>query len=145
MDEYADIYYVDSPRNADNRDHRIVVAGPNGVPRTVPAPVNTRTVYVQPSAQPTPYAAPYPYGPQYASPYGTPVSSLFGRVSSGQLIDLAAQAFAALWPLPASPATTGDAATDTDNSILYMGALAQAAKRDELVRTLGHIVGRMVR
>jgi len=101
---------------------------------------------VQPSAQPQ-YAAPYPYGSPYpyGTPYGAPASSLLGRVSSGQLIDLAAQAFAALWPLPASPATTGDAATDTDNSILYMGALAQAAKRDELVRTLGHIVGRMVR
>ena len=65
-------------------------------------------------------------------------------MTAGQLVDLVAQIFAALMPLPAAPVATADAATDVGNLILYQGSLAQYAKRDEQVRTLGNLVTKLV-
>ena len=70
--------------------------------------------------------------------------SVFGRVTTGQLIDMVAQIFAALMPLPAAPTATQDSATDVGNLIVYQNALAQYAKRDEQVRTLGNLVTKLV-
>ncbi len=70
--------------------------------------------------------------------------SLFGRVTTGQMIDMVAQIFAALMPLPAAPTATSDAGTDVGNLILYQGSLAQYAKRDEQVRTLGNLITKLV-
>ena len=137
MDE-SDIYYVDN-RNADHRTPqgnqpwwrqmtpmRTVVAQPG-------------RVYTAPPAQPVVYGA-YPY-PTAQAPLA---SSLFGRMTTGQVVDLVAQIFAALMPLPAAPTATTDASTDVGNLILYQGALAQYAKRDEQVRTLGNLVTKLV-
>jgi hypothetical protein len=82
--------------------------------------------------------------PGYAMNQGPLGSSLLGRISTGQLIDLIAQVFAALNPLPAQPSVTNDAATDAGNLILYQGSLASYAKKDEQIRTLGHLVGKLV-
>jgi hypothetical protein len=39
---------------------------------------------------------------------------------------------------------TNDADTDSGNTILYQSALAQYAKRDEQVRTLGNLIVKLV-
>ena len=46
---------------------------------------------------------------------------------------------------PAAPVSTKDIATDVANGITYDTALAQHAKTDEQIRTIGHLVGRLVR
>jgi hypothetical protein len=79
----------------------------------------------------------------YAPP-PSPFGSLFGSLTTGQVIDMFAQLFAMLQPLPAAPTATADSATDIGNSILYQQALAAYAKRDEQVRTLGSIVSKLV-
>jgi len=148
MDE--DIYFIDT-RNA-TTDHR---TGGNSRPAggrpssavVVPGSGATRVYAAQPA-----YPAAYPYGQYpYGAPYGAPymqpqsaASTLLGRVSAGQLIDLVAQIFAALMPLPAAPTATSDAVTDVGNLITYQGALASYAKRDEQVRTLGNLVTKLV-
>jgi hypothetical protein len=134
MDETADIYYVDT-RNA-TTDHR---TGGGSRPAWNPAPPS-RTVYVPPR----PMA---PMAPQviYAQPAQPPaLATFFGKLTTGQVIELVAGLFAMLQPLPAAPVATRDASTDIGNLILYQGAIAQHAKRDEQVRTLGGLVGKVL-
>ncbi|HEY0254704.1 MAG TPA: hypothetical protein VGC41_24430 [Kofleriaceae bacterium] len=100
----------------------------------------TRVYHAQPQ-MPTYYAQPYQQ-PYMLPPSG--MSNLFGRVTAGQLVDLVAQIFAALLPLPSAPNTTSDTATDVQNLITYQSSLAQYAKRDEQVRTLGNLVTKLV-
>jgi hypothetical protein len=135
MDEY-EINIVDG-RNA---DHRTGGGGQQGFGgrRTTTVPV--RTVYTQPTGQPQMAYGPPGYGPQ-GQPWG---SSLFSRVTPGQVVDMVAQIFAALMPLPAAPVATADTPTDLNNVILYQTAIAQYAKRDEQVRTLGNLVMKLV-
>ncbi len=159
MTDYADIYFVDG-RNADHRtgQHappgRVMVGSPGHGVRTV------YTNPVQPYGQAQMYGPPTGYfGPQGPGGWGPqgwgapmaapgwnqgPFSSVLSRISTGDLIDLIAQVFAALNPLPAQPVATSDAATDIGNVILYQGALASYAKKDEQVRTLGHLVGKLL-
>jgi hypothetical protein len=155
MDEFADIYYVDT-RNA-THDHRTGSSGARpawrpttGTPaRTVyvpptqvqagyGAPVYTPQGFVRPMAYPTAYPAGQIYPAQSA------LAGLFGGMTTGQILDLVAVAFAALQPLPPAPTATKDAATDVGNLIIYQSALAQHAKRDEQVRTIGGLVSRLV-
>ena len=137
--EESDIYIVDT-RNA-TTDHR--VGGSSGVPwRPMPArPV--QTFYGQPVRSFT-QAAPQPQIIYASPPQTTPAATLLGKVTAGQLVDLVAQIFAALMPLPAAPVATSDAGTDVGNLILYQGALASYAKRDEQVRTLGNLVTKLL-
>lgn len=141
-EEFADIYYVDS-RNAvvrDNRDRR-APAGQGWRPRPVPPP--TRTVYLPPQ-QPAVYAAQpaVMYPPQ--APYQGTAASILGKLTTGQIVEMVAQAFAAIQSLPQAPTATRDLETDVGNMILYQSALATHAKRDEQVRTLGGLVARLV-
>jgi hypothetical protein len=109
-------------------------------PSVPPQPVGaTRTVYVRPAPYGS-YAQPMYYAPQASSP----VAALFGRLTTGDVIELLAQAFAALQSLPSAPVATKDAGTDVGNLILFQGALAQHAKRDEQLRTIGHLVAKLV-
>jgi hypothetical protein len=137
MDETADIYYVDT-RNA-THDHR---TGGGSRPAWNPAPPS-RTVYVPPRT-----SGPFvPMAPQvvYAQPAQQPaLATFFGKLTTGQVIELVAGLFAMLQPLPAAPVATRDAVTDLNNLILYQGAIAQHAKRDEQVRTLGGLVGKVL-
>ena len=141
MDE-ADIYYIDT-RNA---EPVVVSRSPAGsVTRTVNGrPV--RVIHPQATAFGNRAIMANPYGSPYGNPYGQPglASNLFGGMTGGQLIDLVAQIFAALMPLPAQPVATADAATDIGNLILYQSSLAQYAKRDEQVRTLGNLVTKLL-
>ena len=135
-----DIYYVET-RNAPN-DHR-TQSGFGQPGFGSPGAVPVRTIVAQPSSSTRLYGP--PVQPMiYASPQGPQGSTLFGRMTTGQLIDLVAQIFAALMPLPAAPVGTTDANTDVGNLILYQGSLAQYAKRDEQVRTLGNLVQKLV-
>jgi hypothetical protein len=130
MDEYADIYYVDENRNATRVDHR----GPFGsmIPRPAAAqPV--RTVYLPSRPVPSFAAAPQPTA-----------ATLLGKLTTGQVVEMVAQIFAALQSLPAAPVATKDPSTDVANLILFQNALAQHAKRDEQVRTLGSLVAKLV-
>lgn len=70
-----------------------------------------------------------------AQPSGPSLANL----STGEIIDTAAQGLAALTPLPQPPTATGDGQTDVENMIRYQRALAQHAKRDEQIRTIGSI------
>ncbi len=146
-EEYADIYYVDT-RNA-TRDHRPGGVRPN-LPWVRPRPTSvppTRTVYVPPAPQQA-YAQPAMYA-QAPMIYSAPppmggAASLFGRLSTGQLIEMIAQVFAAVQSLPGAPVATRNVETDIGNLILYQGAIASHAKRDEQVRTLGSLVSKLV-
>jgi hypothetical protein len=150
MDEYSDIYFDDA-RNA-TRDHRA-----HGVIYR-PAPRPTRTPVVQQPAPASSYRPVYPpqvpaYPPQvpvyYAQQpilWGEPTSTagaLLGRLTITQIIEIAAQAFAALQSLPPAPNPERDTETNTANMILYQTALAQHAKRDEQIRTLGSLVAKL--
>ncbi len=134
MDEYGEMQFVE--RNAN--DHRQPGIRPSG-----------RTFVAQPQQR---YPQQYGQQPQpqviYASAPGMGVgigcSSVFGRMGTGQVIDMVAQIFAALMPLPAQPVATKDANTDVGNLILFQGSLAQYAKRDEQIRTLGNLVTKLV-
>lgn len=143
-EEYADIYYVDT-RNA-TRDHR-PGARPSpwsNLPRRPMAP--SRTVYVPPPQAPAAAVYGQPQQLLYTAPpamYPT-AASLLGKLTTGQIVDMVAQIFAALQSLPGAPVATRDVNTDVANLIMYQGALAQHAKRDEQVRTLGGLVARLV-
>jgi hypothetical protein len=131
MDE-SDIIYVDS-RNADHRTQQ------GGSPWRPAPPVRTMV------AQPARFYTQPQVAPQiiYAQPPSA-TANLLGRITGGQIVDLVAQIFAALMPLPASPVATSDASTDVQNLITYQTALAQYAKRDEQVRTLGNLVTKLL-
>jgi len=159
MEEYADIYYVDS-RNAVMRDHRPGSSGTGRpqIPLTGSRPVSvpaSRTVYVPPAQAgqwaPAPQSGWGPAAPVYGQPpiwagppYQSTAASILGKLTTGQIVDMIAQVWAALQSLPAGPVATGEAGTDVGNLILYQGALAQHAKRDEQVRTVGSLVARLV-
>ena len=139
MDDYADIYYVDT-RNADSRDHRRPGSFSSSGPWRPVAVPPSRTVLVPPAGQvqaPIIYAQPLP---QQQSPFG----ALFGKLTTGQVIEMVAQLFAALQPLPAAPVPTRSGDTDSGNLILFQDALAKHAKRDEQVRMVGSLVARLV-
>ena len=134
-----DIYVVDT-RNADHRTPQ------QGAPWFRPnQPIRTMTaqpaqVYSQPTA---------PQQPQiiYAVPpaqHQAPTSHLLHKINGPVLIDLVAQVFAALMPLPAAPVATSEVATDVQNMLLYHSALAQYAKRDEQLRTLGNLITKVL-
>jgi hypothetical protein len=90
-----------------------------------------------------PVYAPAPY-PQGMPQPGAIVQSMLGRLTLGDVIQLAAQSFAALKSLPEAPDSTGSSETDVGNLTLYQKALAEHAKRDEQLRTLGNLVAKLV-
>ena len=136
MDDYSQIEFVEA-RNAPN----VVVTqrGPGGQLHQVGGPGGRTFVAQRP---------PYPMHPYaYAQPglgVGIGAGGVFGRMTTGTVIDMVAQIFAALMPLPAAPNVTSDADTDAGNLILYQTSLAQYAKRDEQVRTLGNLIVKLV-
>lgn len=138
-EEFADVYYVDA-RNAPYRpESRYESRHPARVPW--PRPRHPQAGYVpgrQPAVQQ--YAQPM----IYQSPMQTSAATLLGKLTTGQIVEMVAQVFAALQSLPGAPVATRDVATDVSNMILYQDALAQHAKRDEQVRTLGGLVARLV-
>lgn len=146
MDEYADIYYVDA-RNAVN-DHRRPQGG-GGFFRQPPAQPSRTVVVAPPGARLPGYAtAPQVVYPQpvaqvtYAQPGA--LSSLFQRLTTGEIVEMVVQAFVAMQPLPAAPVATDRVSDNVENLITYNSALASYAKRDEQLRTIGSIVAKLV-
>ena len=136
-----EVYFVDT-RNADPR----VPARATTVVRAPvvhSAPTAARVTYSPPPAQTVIYPA--QYGPQLSSPwwgqgstyspgpiYAQPpwasqLGGFLGGMGLGDVIKLAADAFAAFKSLPAPPAPTSDVATDVANSVVYLAALAKDA------------------
>jgi hypothetical protein len=106
-----------------------------------------------------PYSPPYgypPYNAPYAAPYGAPAPyyatapavngllGLLGNGSIGPLVEMGTAGFAALQELPPAPTATDDVATNLQNILIYQTALANHAKRNERVRTLGSLVGKLL-
>ena len=133
MDDYAELQFIE--RNADHRTQ-----GGQRTPGRTFVPSRYAPHYAQ-QYSPQPQVI-YAQGPGLGVGLGG--SSVFGKMTTGQVIDMVAQIFAALMPLPAAPTATADATTDVGNLITYQGSLAQYAKRDEQVRTLGNLITKLV-
>ena len=119
------------------------VAGPRVIPPFQP------TVYQQPSYPAYPPASypGYPPASYPAYPQGSIVVQRprrFLDMPTGEVLALAAQAFAALQPLPAAPVALGKADDDVSNLITYQSALAIHAKRDEQLRTIGSLLAKFL-
>lgn len=148
MDEYAQIYWLDE-RNA-GRDHRtpgaaVPASWRPGTPAVVRAPAAPPAVRYPAGmypAQATVVAQPMTVMQQPAPYYG---NSILGGFTLGQLIEMAAQALAAFQSLPAAPIATAEVAKDVGNLVLYQTAIAQHAKRDEQLRTLGALISKLVK
>jgi hypothetical protein len=142
MDE--DIYYIDT-RNATpvvigrSSNGQPVVAGTHVIrPGSMGGSIGGRQIMGQPGFA-------YGGGRYVQAPLGgTLGASLFGGMTGGQLVDLVAQIFAAVMPLPNGPVSSGDVGTDVSNLVLYQTSLAQYAKRDEQIRTLGSLVTKLL-
>jgi hypothetical protein len=132
----------------DPRNARVRVVRHPGVlrPGQYPAPVRHYPVaYPQPAYQPAPQPM---YQPQVYPTYQAPVivrsRSRIADLPTGEVLALAAQALAALQSLPAAPAPIGSTETDVANLITYQSALAQHAKRDEQLRTVGSLLSKLL-
>ncbi len=147
MDEYDVIYLDDDERNAratsiDRRKTgggRVVVGGrrPGGSsvvvpPSRRPTVIHSgggrtgerRAVVIQEEPQP---------------------KKLLGDLTTGEIVEIAAQILAAIQPLPGAPNAQGDVETDVENLVIYQTALATHAKRDEQLRTLGSLLGKILK
>ena len=147
MDEYDVIYLDDDERNAratlvDRRkaggSGRVVVGGRRPGGSSVVVPPSRRPTVIhsgggRPRAQPVVIQ-------EEAAP-----KKLFGDLTTGELVELAAQILAAIQPLPAAPTAAGEVETDVENLVIYQTALATHAKRDEQLRTLGGLIGRLLK
>lgn len=142
MSQY-DVMYVDDERNADHRTRSPMGRSP------IPA---RRTVVVPPNRNPTViYSAPgagqnYTSSPQdQPQVFGQPsIAARFG-MTMGELLDTGLQLFAAINGLPAAPVSQGETGVDTENLVIYQTALANHAKRDEQIRTLGTLLVRILK
>lgn len=65
-----------------------------------------------------------------------------GGLSTGQLIEAGAQVLAALKPLPPPPTATSKPEIDIAALIEYQKLLAQHAKQDEQLRTIGSLASK---
>jgi len=118
-------------------------------------PPSTRPTVIQGAGVTRPYPAPQPYYPAPQPYYPTAQPTVvyhqpatfpgLGGMSTAELVDVAAQILAAIQPLPAAPTAAGDVETDVENLVIYQGALATHAKRDEQLRTLGSLLARFLR
>jgi len=66
-----------------------------------------------------------------------------GGLSTGVLVEAGAQILAAIQPLPTAPVATGKLEADMENLMLYQKALAEHAKRDEQLRTVGSLASKL--
>jgi len=154
--DYNVIFLDDDERNArppviDNRR-----PGGSGVGRRpmagIVVPPSTRPTVIQTAgagATRPYYPAPQPYYPTsqptvvYHQP--APLGSGLAGMTTAELVEVAAQILAAIQPLPGAPSAQGDVETDVENLVIYQTALATHAKRDEQLRTLGSLLGRLLR
>jgi hypothetical protein len=159
--DYNVIYLDDDERNArplvqDGRRpapgwNHPLMGGKGMRPATgIVVPPSNRPTVIQGAGATRPYyPAPAPYYPApqptvvYHQPSGMP--SVLGNMTSSDLVELGLQVLAALRPLPAAPTALGDVETDVNNMVIYQTALAEFAQNDERLRTLGNVLGRILR
>ena len=136
MDDY-EVYVIDDEDDERTaRNHRVVSGGWKRGPGII-RHGGTRTV--RPSGWSRGRTVVVDRGPAQS------VSrTIIGGLTAGELIEAAAQALAAIQPLPAPPVAAGHAETDVANLVLYQSALATHAKRDEQLRTLGSLVRKLI-
>ncbi len=141
MDEYEVIYLDDDERNA-VKDHRRATTRRHGGRRVV-VPASNRPTVVR-------------YGGSREATVDRPTAQVvvqqpqamrsgLAGFTTGELIELAAQLLAAIQPLPGAPTAQGHVETDVENLVVYQTALATHAKRDEQLRTLGGLLGRLLK
>jgi hypothetical protein len=73
------------------------------------------------------------------------LGGLFGGLNLGDMVQLAADAFAAFKSLPAAPVPTGDVATDVANTDVHLTALAKDAQTRKQIEFAGEVAGRFGR
>ncbi len=66
-----------------------------------------------------------------------------GGLSTGMMVEAGAQVLAAIQSLPLPPVATGKVEKDIANMVLYQAALAEHAKRDEQLRTIGSLASKL--
>ena len=138
------VIYLDDERNAG----RPVIVDNRGVPVRAPAGfwprigIGPRMAY--PQAMPAGYAQ-MPAQPTVIYHQAPAKASVLAGMTVAELVDMGAQLLAAIQPLPAAPTAAGELETDVENMVIYQTALATHAKRDEQLRTLGSLLGRLLR
>ena len=147
MDDYDVIYLDDDERNAratsvshrTGGGRRVVVGGRRP---------GASSVVVPPSRRPTVIHA----GGGRSSDRRADViqdepqpKKLLGNLTTGEIVEIAAQILAAIQPLPGAPTAAGEVETDVENLVIYQTALATHAKRDEQLRTLGGLLGKILK
>jgi len=148
MDEYDVIYLDDDERNAratvnDRRriggGGRVVVGGRRPGASSVIVPPSRRPTVIHSGGGRTSdrRAVVIQDEPQ--------PKKLLGDLTTGEVVELAAQILAAIQPLPGAPSGAGDVETDVENLVIYQTALATHAKRDEQLRTLGGLLGKILK
>ncbi len=97
------------------------------------------SAYAPPQYGPTAYGLPaYPWQQPQVPPTASPLVDRYtGGLKLGLILDAAAQALAAMASLPTPPNISGDGRSDAQNMVKYQESLAQNAKRDEQIRTIG--------
>lgn len=129
--------------DGDPRNARVRVVRHSGALR--PGTFPQRPMYPAPIYQQAPAYQPPTYAPAYQpNPVIVQRPRRFMDLPTGEVLALAAQAFAALQPLPAAPVALGKADDDVSNLITYQSALAGHAKRDEQLRTIGALVAKLL-
>lgn len=142
-EDYAELQFVERNANENDRRRHAQRVQHNNGNRTfgTMVPQHNGNPFFQHNGNP--FHQQYSY-PQPGMGIGMGGSSLFGGMTTGQVVGMVAEIFAALMPLPQAPVATADVPTDVGNLMLYQGSLAQYAKRDEQVRTLGSLVTKLV-
>ena len=144
MDDYDVIYLDDDERNARSRtnDNRQRVGGtrrPGGT--SVVVPPSRRPTVIHSGGRSGGSASRREVVLQESEPTKKGIAGL----STGELIEVAAQILAAIQPLPGAPVAQGEVETDVENLVIYQTALATHAKRDEQLRTLGGLIGKLLK
>lgn len=120
-----------------SRRPTVVHAGGGAYPQEQYAPMGPYSVPM--GGYPAPMG--YYQDPRVAAP--APIAR-FWNLSGPALIELGAKALAAFLPLPVAPTGQDDTGLDLENLVVYQSALAEHAKRDERLRTLGELIGRIL-
>ena len=144
MAEYNVIYLDDDERNArpaTNDNRRRVVGGRRPGGTSVVVPPSRRPTVIHSGGRSGGSASRREVVLQESEPTKKGIAGL----STGELIEVAAQILAAIQPLPAAPVAAGEVETDVENLVIYQTALATHAKRDEQLRTLGSLLGKILK
>jgi hypothetical protein len=147
MDEYDVIYLDDDERNAratvvDRRkgggSGRVVVGGSRPSRSSVVVPPSRRPTVIHSGGG-------RPRAQQVVIQEEPEKRKLLGDLTTGEVVEIAAQILAAIQPLPGAPTAAGEVETDVENLVIYQTALATHAKRDEQLRTLGGLLGKILK